>query len=406
MPSHAAYTAADVEDARRGHPAVDLSPYARAHGLEPLGNALVGHFGGLNPLWPDYVFNVMRGELVAGRFGTVQHELDEVELDDGGDPRQGGTYYGQRSNAKPGLRNLIGLKKTPPNEPFAAQAMWLPATGVKLLVPEAAVLPRLMLETKEHMPWSEHALAPWAPSFTMAASQWVSPELREAVARELGPVLEGLGTSFARLELKNGALGLRVDGYRADDADLDRLVAATAAMADALAELARPWWAPAPFDQPLGAFDADTHPPGYRTFQTDFYQTGFEELQQAATSMGLAIEDPVALHRHLPHLRLPGTSMGVLAGTLPGGELGRLTWQTQSHPGSSAYLRPASIVTARPDAPRTPIGGTLVTSTDMYVVVADDLACCWTRTNSVGTLDAVDLVARAQNTFREIGATR
>ena len=38
------------------------------------------HFSGLNPLWPDYVFNVMRGELVPGRFGTV-HFADT--LDDG-----------------------------------------------------------------------------------------------------------------------------------------------------------------------------------------------------------------------------------------------------------------------------------------------------------------------------------
>jgi hypothetical protein len=406
MPSHAAYTADDVDDARRGHPAVDLASYANARGLEPLGSALVGHFGGLNPLWPEYVFNVLRGELVPGRFGTVQHELDEVELRDDGDPRQGGTYYGRRSNAKPGLRNLIGLKKEPPNEPFAAQAMWLPATGVKLLVPEAAVLPRLMLKTKEHMPWSERSLEPWAPSFGMAANQWVSAELRDAVARAVGPVLEDLGTAFARLELKNGALGLRVDGYRADDTDLDRLIAATATMADALAELARPGWAPAPFDQPLGGFDVDTLPPGYRTFQTDVYQTAFEELQQAATSMNLANEDPVALHRTQPHLRLPGTSMGVLAGTLPGGGFGRFTWQTQSHPGSSAYLRPAAVVAAEPDAPRTPIGGTLVKSTDMYVVVADGLACCWTRTNSVGTLDAADLVPRVEATFREIGASR
>lgn len=404
MPNHAAYKAADVEDARRGRPDVDLSPYAQAHGLEPMANALVGHFGGLNPLWPEYVFNVMRGELVPGRFGTVQHELDEVRLGDDGDPYQPGSYFGRRSNARPGLRGLLGIRKAPPNESFAAQAMWLPVTSVNILVPGTALLPRLVLKDKEHMPLSEKALAPWAPSFGMAASQWVSQDLRDAVAQAVGPALERLGTAFARLELKNGALGLRVDGFRADDADLDRLVAATAAMAEALVEVARPAWAPAPFDEPLGAFDVDTHPPGYRTFQTDAYQDCHKELQHAATTMGFAIEDPVALHRHLPQLRLPGSSMGVLSGTLPGGVFGRLTWQTQSHPGSTGYLRPAAIAAARADAPLTPIGGTLVKSTDMYVVVADGLACCWTRTNSVNTLDVDALVPRAESTFREIGA--
>lgn len=402
MPSHAAYTAHDVDDAHRGHPESDLSDYARARGLEPMGNALIGHFGGLNPLWNEYVFNVMRGEVVPGRFGTVQHELDEVELGDDGDPRQGGSYYGRRSNAKPGLRSLIGFKKEPKNEPFAAQAMWLPTTGVKVLVPEAALLPRLMFKSKAHTP--EKALVPWAPSFGMATNQWVTPELHDAAAQAVGPTLESLGTTFTRLELKNGALGLRVDGYRDDPADLDRLVAATTAMADALAALAEPWWSPAPFSEPLGAFNVDSHPPGYRTFQTDVYQTAFEEQQQSAASLGFAIEDPAALHAHLPHLRLPGSSMGILAGTLPSGELARLTWQTQSHPGSTAYLRRAAVVAAKPDAPPTPIGGTLIEATDMYVVVADGLACCWTRINTIGTLEADDLLPRVQTTFREIGA--
>ncbi len=116
-----------------------------------MGQALVGHFGGLNPLCPDYVFNVVRGELVPGRFGTVQHE---VELGDDGEPRQSGS---------------------------------------------------------------------------------------DAVVASVGTILQTLGTAFARLELANGALGLRVDGFRADPADLDRLVAATGAIADALAEVARPW---------------------------------------------------------------------------------------------------------------------------------------------------------------------
>src|SRR3954469_11713104 len=125
MANHAAYAPDDVDDARQGHPASDLSGYAQARGLEPLGQALVGHFSGLNPIWPDYVFNVCRGELVPGRYGVVQHELDEVSLGDDGDPIGSGVWFGRRSTAKPGLRSLIGLRKEPKNEPFAAQAMWV-----------------------------------------------------------------------------------------------------------------------------------------------------------------------------------------------------------------------------------------------------------------------------------------
>lgn len=404
MPNHAAFTAADVEDARRGHPAVDLDAYAAARGLQPMGQVLIGHVAGLNPLWTDYVFNVLRGEVAPGRFGTVQHELHEVALDDDGEPTQPGQYHGRRTVSRLGLRGLLGVRKDPPNEPFAARAMWLPATGVKLLVPEAALLPRTVVMTAMHLPWSEPRLDPWAPSYRMRSSRWIPDAQRDAVGAALGPALEGLGCTFVRLELAHGALGLRVDGYRSDPAELDRLVAATATMADALAELARPWWAPAPFEQPLGAFDAGTHPPGYRSFDGGIDRSGLDALERDAAALGLAVEDPAALHRRFPRLPIPGTSMGVLAGPLPGSTAtGRLTWQTQSHPGSSSYLRRGAVVPARPGAVAPPVGGVLVGSTDMYAAVADGLACCWTRTNSEGRLDTAELAERAVATFRESG---
>jgi hypothetical protein len=401
VPNHAAYKAADVEDARRGHPAVDLAPYGRSRGLEPLGQAQVGHVAGLNPRWPDYVFNVLRGELVAGRFGTVQHELDEIALADDGEPTQGGSYFGRRSTARPGLRSLIGLRKEPPNEPFAAQALWMPTTGIKVLVPEAALLPRLVVRTADHAAFTEPSLV---PGFRMVSSRWVGDDLRQAVGAAIGPTLQGLGTTFARLELAHGALGLRVDGFRADPADLDRLVAAVGAMAAMLGGLAAPWWAPGPFSDPLGAFDRSTHPAGYRSFDGDMDRSGMDAMARDAAAFGMVVEDPVALHRREPRLPLPGTSLGVLAGPLPGTTtFGRLTWQTQSHPGSSAYLRPAAVVEARPDAPALPVGGRLVADTDMYVALADGRAGCWTRTNSPGRLETADLATRAVATFRAAG---
>jgi hypothetical protein len=41
-----------------------------------------------------------------------------------------------------------------------------------------------------------------------------------------------------------------------------------------------------------------------------------------------------------------------------------------------------------------------VAETDMYVACVDDVACCWTRTNSEGRLDTEDLMHRALETFR------
>ena len=327
-----------------------------------------------------------------------------MPLRSGREPSGSGTYYGRRSVARPGLRSLIGLRKKIPDEPFAAQAMWIPTTGVKVLVPEAALIPRVVIKSNDYMPTSQATLAPWAPSFRMRSNQWITPEQRDALAAAVGPTLEQLDATFARVELVNGALGLRVDGFRSDPADLDRLIAATGAMADALTEVAKPGWAPGPFDQPLGPFDRSTHPPGYRSFDGGSDRSGIDAMERDAAAMGLVVEDPVALHRRFPHLGLPGTSMGVLAGSLPGStRFGRLTWQTQSHPTSSMYFRRAAIVAAGSGAPALPVGGTLVASSEMYVAAADGLAWCWTQGYSPGRLDTADLVERALATFREAG---
>lgn len=404
MANHAAYAPEDVEDARRGHPTSDLTEYARSRGLEPVGQALVGHFSGLNPLWPDYTFNVARGAFPGDRYGAVQHELREVGLGDDGSPGGSGEWFGRRTTVNPGLRNLIGLHKEPKNEPFAAQAMWVPVTATKVLVPEAALLPRIVILGKTHSSFLDPSLDPWAPSFRMVKSQWVSDEWQAAIAAAVGPTLQSLGDRFVRLELKHGALGLQVNGFRADPADLDRLVAATSAMGDALAEVARPWWTPGPFDAPLGAFSPSTHPPGYVTFDGEFDSSGIEALDRDAAAFGMTVEDPAALHRRFPKLALPGTSRGLLAGSFPGtSTFGRLSFQTQGHPGSSAYLRRGAVIEAAAEAAPTPIGGVLLAETDMYVAVGGGLACCWTRTNSEGRLDTAELLEKATATFRARG---
>jgi len=394
VPNHAAYTAADVDDARRGHPEADLVAYAEARGLEAMPQALIGHFRGLNPTWQEYVFNPLRGELVPGRFGSIQHELDEVDLDGDGDPRQGGSYYGRRTVGRSGFRSLIGLERKPKNEPFAADAMWLPTTGFKLLVPELALLPAMMIRTRDHMAFSHGG---FGASFRMADSRWISDELRGAVTAAISPTLETIATTYTRLEIANGAIGLRVDGFRSDPADLDRFVAALGTIAEQLTEVARPLWAPAPFEQPLAAPDSDTHPAGFFGFMSD----GVAVMERDAAAFNLVHEDPADLHRRFPRLPLPGTSLGVLAGTLPGSDqFGRLTWQTFPH-APTGHMRRAALVAVAAGAPTLPPGGVLVESTDMYVAAADGVAGCWTRTISYGKVETADLAERALASFRE-----
>ncbi len=402
MVNHAAFTRDDVADARRGHPAVTLDGYAAHRALEPVGQQLIGHTAGLNPVWADHVFNALRGELVPGRFGTVQHELYGVSLADDGHTGMPGTYHGRRTATRLGLHNLVGWRTSTPNRPFPRTSMWLPTTAVKVLVPEVALLPRFLVRTKANLPLSEPTLR-HAPGFRMASSRWVGTDQLAALDAALGPTLSALGTTFAEVELRHGALGVVVDGYRHDTGALDHLVTCTAALADALADLAAPWHAPGPFAAPLGAFDPTGHPPGYVSFATVGDGRAMATLEQHATEVGMVVEDPVALHRRFARLPLPGTSLGVAAGSLPGTATpARLTWQHQGHPGSSRYLRRAAVVAAR-DGAETPPGGHLVPSTDMYAAARDGVAVCWTRANSEGRLDAVDLAERAAATFAETG---
>src|SRR6187431_1644443 len=106
MFNHAAAAREDVEDARRGHPAVTLEAYAVERGLDYRNQELAGHFGGLNPQFPNYVFNSMRGTLAPGRFGTLQHELLEVNLGSDGSPSVG-QWYGRRTVTWNGVRGML-----------------------------------------------------------------------------------------------------------------------------------------------------------------------------------------------------------------------------------------------------------------------------------------------------------
>ena len=75
---YAAFAPADVADARRGTPTVDLAPYAAARGLEFLDRQSPAGFSAAVPSFPEYRFNVARGVLPGGRYGVLFHQLLEV----------------------------------------------------------------------------------------------------------------------------------------------------------------------------------------------------------------------------------------------------------------------------------------------------------------------------------------
>lgn len=205
-------------------------------------------------------------------------------------------------------------------------------------MPEASLLPRITAISSAFA-----VLREWkfVPGIKLVSSDAIGDDLRAALTQAIGPTLAQLATqcAFVRLRIANGALGLTVDGYRADPAELDALRSAANEMAEAMARLSAVTHEPSapPFGEALPAFDRTTHPVWFRSFEGSFDRSGLDVLEREATQLGLRVEDPSALHRAYACLPTPGTSMGVLAGDLPGTRtFARLTWQTQSHPASSS----------------------------------------------------------------------
>lgn len=405
MFSNAAFARDDIDDARRGHPDVDLRPYAEAHALDHLGQAQLGEFVGFHKPWNEHTFNVMRGEVVPGAFGTLSHELFQVDLGNDGKPMRYGAWHGIRLKAKSGgLRTLVFLERKVKNEPFGAHAMWLPTTVVRVLVPHAVLLPPLVIASKEYLPLSDPKLKPAAPDFRIDRMRAVDDDLKDRIATVLGPVLQSLPHHFVELRKHQGAMELTVNGYVADPARLDRLREAAAAIACGLATLAAPLWRPAPFEQHLGALDPSSHPAWYVSFASAFTPGGEAALAKHAEEHGLQVEDPVALHLAFPHLPVPGAARGGLFGVFPGTvQPGRLIWTYEGQSNPPLACRGAALFAARPGAPDGPLRGLLVESTNMRAAVRDGIACCWTTGWSPGRLESANLIARSLATMRESG---
>lgn len=164
------YTAYAPEDARRGAPDVSLEGWARERGLAFPGPGLAGAPVPVLPPFPEYQANVCRGEL-AGRFGQVAHELHEIEAHEGS-IRAGGAFFGTRVTTRRGLKSLIGWSDDRPDEPFAANAAWAPTTRVVLRVPEAALLPKVVIRNEERIGSDHTDLGPHGlPGHRLVRSQ-------------------------------------------------------------------------------------------------------------------------------------------------------------------------------------------------------------------------------------------
>jgi hypothetical protein len=402
---YTAFAPEDVEDAQRGHPSVGLAGYAGARGLEYLDQAQVGAFRGVLPTWPNYIFNAMRGAIPGGWYGLLQHELHEMPIDQDG-IRGGGTFYGSRHtyrNPEGALGVITGLSwKEEPNEPFAANAAWAPATRAVVRVSEAALLPDLLVRRADRLSGTD--LAPHGlPGFRLdRAGRDLPDELLTAIfSGPAGRALASMPTPHVELRLRAGAASVQRNGYAIAEHELDHLAQVTCAVAAGLREAAGPLLAPRTFAEPLPA-------PGARGAEVvPWYPRPYDDwadgISRVAQERGMADEDVVAFHQAHPTLPMPGVALGVVHGEIPAlGRRGRLVF-TQQGGGTVGSVRGCVVLEADPAAPAFPLGGLVVPETDQYVETLGGVTAIWNKTRVWGGFASLELIEATKQTLHHVG---
>ena len=391
--SHTAYAPEDVEDARRGAPSVSLELWGASRGLAFPGPGLAGQLITVLPPFPEYQFNVCRGELVQGLFGQVAHELHEIEAHEGS-IRAGGAFFGTRVVTRRGLKSMIGWSDDRPDEPFAANAAWAPTTKVVVRVPEAALMPQVVIRNAERMRIDHPDLGPHGmPGYRLADNGWISPELQAWLGLACAPLLS-VDASYVSLRLDHGLLAVARNGFMHDPATLDHLVTTAATIAENFAAGAEP--SPA-FATRLPAPDPVAWP-GFLTPQPH----EIEAFARLADANRMVQEDALAMHRTFRRLPFPGVAKGVLRGVVPGASAdGRVVIAVQGGR-TSGYYRTVVLVPAAQGA-TTPVGGILHQATDSYVEVSDGVAAAWPRTRTPNGFDSEASISRAVAAIRDRG---
>jgi hypothetical protein len=399
--SRAAFARADVDDAKRGYPDVDLQGYAADRGLEYLNSALPSGFVGVMPQYPDYVYNCMRGSFDR-EFGVLAHELYEIEADsDGVD--MNGQFYAVRSVTR---GSFFGLwERGRPSEPFAANAVWVPSTRVSLRLPEVALLPSLTLLPAERLPrlGSRKLDTLGAGGWRLVAGEEYDERAVTHFVAGAAPILHSLGYAFAELRIDGGNLSLVRNGYAKTPQELDRLVGEACALAGVLRDACAPLWTPQPFDDPLPPppwLDPTYKFPDKLAVLGEHWRDGF---RRAAEEQGMTLEDPGSFHRAFPTQPVPGVAQGVLRGSPFGASATfRVAWFADRAHVMNERVRGAALFSARRSAQQTPRGGMLVADTGMLVEVRDGIVGCWRQKRTRGSLESRELIPQALDIVREL----
>ncbi|SHF82528.1 hypothetical protein [Geodermatophilus nigrescens] len=297
----------DRADAKRGGPDADLTTFAHARGLEPLGSLNPSGYAAALPMEPELQSNVLRGT-VGGRDVVLWHWRFPWPLDGDG-PVGPWTFYGVVSR----YRSSVSSWFTGDDE---EQYVGVPCTGVATLTPEAGLLPAFTVRCGAGTRTASRRAVPLGSTGAVLDAERPLPDgVVDALAR--GPlaavVRAGARNAFFEVAYRFGTVVLRRNGYVTGEHDLDGLLRMAVDAGDALAAACRPLARPQPAEQPLP-------PPGAQPLPPELVPPAAQAgaLAALAAHFRLTPEDPRAYTAAFPANPVPGTAFAVLRGALPG----------------------------------------------------------------------------------------
>jgi len=380
LPGYGAFAPADVSDAKRRRPDVDLSGYAARRGLDTLGSRNAAGFFAALALDEQLQFNVLRGKLPGGEQGILFHHVLPLPVDPDGNGRGLCMSVYRPPGAKLRLRDFVGnlipfvdlavdvvteLRRPAEAGDPLGSCVGVPSTVAAVLVPEVA----LAQFTIDNMPkpWivPHHGedLGGWTLLSREAPDRRLLDRFLSERARE---VLDLLGSrAYARLEVKYGTLAVRVNGFLRDEAELDGLAHAASLLARELRAAGELVADRRPFDRPLPAPERAAPPPWG------------DPLDAYAWKHRLALEDPSAYHRAFPSLAVPGRAFAVMRGELADGVIGRVAWHTEKSLVTNNDGRNAVLLPAGPGAVPTPRAGVRLADEALTYWIGAGILAVW-----------------------------
>jgi hypothetical protein len=425
LPGYAAFSPADIADAKRRHPDVDLAAYAAQHGLEALGSTNPAGFFAALPLDPQLQFNVLRGTIPGGEQGILFHHVLPFPVSADGTTSTSGTLYGISFNsgsARPRMRDglsmfpVVGtmidvaiseLRDEGSDDPLAS-CVGVPCTVAAVLVPEAALLdftidnrpkPAIVPHHREKLAgrgldgWT--LLARHAPD-PRVLDRLLSPPTREAM-RTLG------SRPYAKLEVRYGTLVIRVNGYLSEDPELDALSELACCIAAELRAAGELLADRCPFVAPLPAVDwPESGVSASGRFPPDPW---LAPLHAYAREHRMTLEDPIAYHRAFPSLAVPGQAFAVMRGTLADGVEGRVAWHTEKSIVTNNDGRNGVLLPAPAGAQATPRAGVRLPDEALNYWIGDGILAVWELRSKAlrGDLGDMDALVRRALALRESG---